>query len=273
MNNKRSLKKIKLKSDLLKSIKQVFIINLKHRTDRKKIMTERLKMINIPKNKITFIEATDRSEESWARALSEIYGFNISNPLDYINKKYLKKIKSPNEKTRLKAQGEIAVFLSHFRIWSIVSNIKEGSYLVFEDDAIPKPILFNSSTDTLFNKVKEVPFIFLGYLYPDCSLKNSLLEIKSGSNSLFSCFVEALHAYVIRPSFGLLVKGSLLSKDAYRPLPISEPVDHFVPNFLLNYDIPFYVYKKPLFDQDLDLGTDIQGYMDKDKKMFEVLNE
>ena len=60
-------------------------------------------MINIPKNKITFIEATDRSEESWARALSEIYGFNISNPLDYINKKYLKKIKSPNEKTRLKA--------------------------------------------------------------------------------------------------------------------------------------------------------------------------
>ena len=263
-----------MKSFLLDSIEHVFIINLKNRTDRKKSMIEKLKKIGLGLTKITFIEATNRTEESWSNALQEIFEINKIDPIEFIGSSYRKKIKSSKEKIRLKARGEIGVFFSHFRIWSIVSRMKYGSYLVLEDDARPTDILFDSSTDILFKKVIDarVPFLFLGYLFPDCNGSVlAPLTIKGLNNSLMSCFVETLHSYVITPSFGLLVRGSLVSDGAFSPLPIEDPVDHFVPNFLIEYQIPFYVYKKPLFDQDVSFVSDIQGTMDKNEEMFKQL--
>ena len=266
------------KSFLLDSIKHVFIINLITRTDRKKQMTQKLKNIGLKNNKITFVSATNRSEESWADALKEIFESNIPiNPLDFINETFKKKINSSNVSINKQARGEIAVFLSHLRIWSMVSRLEHGSYLIFEDDAEPTDMLFNKSTDILFKKCLElrVPFIFLGYLFPQCdagSLKP--LKIEGLDNSLISCFVEALHSYIIEPSFGLLVRGSLVTDPAFSPLPINDAVDHFVPNFLIDYQIPFYIFKRPLFNQDTTSQSDIQiVHDDKSANVFKQLGQ
>jgi len=194
------------------------------------------------------------------------------NVLDFIGPTYQRKIKTTKKQSEkrqkevLHYKAVIGTFFSHLRIWAKIGLMKPFKYcLILEDDMKPSTRWNGITANKLFNKVPHVPFLLLGHCWPQVDKKHAvpLEPIEESDNVLHSHFSQCLHSYLVSTTFGLMIRG------AYKQLfPISAPVDEWLPNFLIDNMIPFYVFKNQLINQDIKFESSIQITMDKDKEMF-----
>lgn len=271
---------------MLHTIKKVYVINLEHRKDRKKYMMAKIQEMGIAKHKIKFIKATDRSEQSWLEALYEIGLLKNEDPLtvnvhDFISDKYNKILNGDDEVVKKRIKGIIGNFFSHLRVWCLIAKEKTfNSFLILEDDIIHTKYWDSIASNNLYSKIQYLPLIFLGDcwrkniksklalpdIYEDESQKSPKRSIsprkslrkspkKSPKQRLVSYWTQCLHAYLVTTQFGLLIKGSF-----DKIFPMNVPSDQWLPDFLIKYNIPFYIYDKSIIIQNNDLGTDIQFF-------------
>jgi len=250
-------------------IVKVYIINLKHRTDRKKNVSKHLINMGFSKKKIKFINATDRSQESWIKSLNEIFSnysrpqiANSENIHHFIGKKYVDIIRNGTENERKKVQGEIGCSLSHLRIHSMIYKQKIfGNYLILEDDIVPTKYWYDYGVnDSLINKSKSM-LTYVGDCFRTDVELNKKITISGSKQQLVSYITFCTHAYIINNAFSVVINGYL-----NKIFPLRMPVDWVLPSLLKDLRIPFYIFKEPLLDQDLSFETDIQMTGD-DKKM------
>jgi GR25 family glycosyltransferase involved in LPS biosynthesis len=250
-------------------IDKVFIINLVSRTDRKNKMKKSLKLMGIPNNRIEFIPATTRELKSWKSALKEIgHKESIDKSL---HKTVLRKLSSKNQSVVKTTSGEVGNFFSHIRVWNKVSKMKPGNYLILEDDICPTKYWFQKSRDQLFNKIKnDYLFLFLG----DCwrSGYEGIGPIyKQGQQSLIRDFTYCLHAYMITPTFGMTIASQCVGQ-SNALFPLNTPSDDWLPNYLMKYKMPWFIYKKPLIIQYIERDdSDIGASMDDSR--FDIDDE
>lgn len=253
---------------MLNAIHKVFVINLAHRTDRKELMMIRLLKMGFKEEQIQFVNATNRSTYSWALALHELGLVESKDNVDFtrfITKKYINRLKSKRiSKEKLEdTKAQIGNFLSHVRVWSMVGKMKEYKhFLVLEDDIIPTKHWNTKTSNNLFLKSNYLPFMFVGDCWrrPDCQPIMSLPTIKCDDNFLEASYTQCLHAYIITTTFGYTIRGAF-----HNLFPLQPASDDWLPKFLIEYRIPFYIYNNPLIDQDDNLGTDIQFEEQPDK--------
>lgn len=107
--------------------------------------------------------------------------------------------------------------------------------MILEDDVCTTKQFYKKSSVNLLNQSEKLgtPFIYLG----DCfrtDEKNilDLPKLKNGDNSLVSFPTECLHSYIIKPSFGMIIKGALNIL-----FPLQVPSDNWLPDFLTDYTI------------------------------------
>lgn len=148
----------------------IFIINLKERTDRKKYITEHIGKYNI--NKYDFIDAIKPTEEDLIKWNTNFCNFNKN--LSY-------KI------------GSLGCLLSHLEIYKrcVDNNIKNT--LIFEDDIAIKPGFNKDIINKEINKyINDEKF---GIFYLGCTHTKKPTHIE---NNIYRCvFSHTTHAYII----------------------------------------------------------------------------
>lgn len=253
-------------------VDHVYIINLAHRADRRRHIRRQMRYLGIPKSKYTFIQATDRSWASQRSALLEL-GMSESDlpsaegegllakyhTRDYqllgsfLKPKSIVYRRARNKNQRPKGLAEIAVTLSHARIWNRVLKQAKGGQsrtLILEDDACLSDTFARSDVKTLLTQAqKEFPsreLVVLGYCYPN----NTYELARSKYNVLESGQYYCMQSYIITPRIAKIMLSAAF--------PIEEPVDvlFYNTNFMRNA----IVFKFPLFFQSTEEGasSDIQ---------------
>lgn len=254
-------------------VSHIYIINLKHRADRRKHINTQMKMLGIPKQQYTFVEATDRSWASQKRGLIELGWANdelpklgltgrfrskvqkcdaakISNFMDRRGLLY-RRIRSKHE--RNKGLAELAVTLSHARIWNKLAYPAERAkkpklsdrILILEDDACLSATFPESDFKVLTKRGrKKYPnreLILLGYCYPN----NTKTLLQGEYNTLETGRYYCMQSYIITPSI-----AKLMLEMAF---PVDEPVDDlFQRNRLMSKAL---VFRNPIFNQSLEEGA------------------
>lgn len=253
-------------------VDHIFIINLEHRADRRKHIDQQMALLGIPKTQYTFIKATDRSWESQRRALEEL-GFlpnslpkegPLREPRKSSEKKkldsflvrkglILKRIRSRSREWRNKGLAELAVSLSHARIWNLLANAhkKDARFLVLEDDACVSNLFpFGELKDLIEFTAHKMPsrlhLVLLGYCWPG---KTHLLHVGQ-YNALESGEYLCMHSYIM--------DQFIAQRMLEHVFPIDVPVDYlFSTPAIMKHAI---VFKQPLFIQSPEEGvkSDIQ---------------
>lgn len=248
-------------------VDHVYIINLKHRADRRKHIRAQMKLLGFPSTRYTFVEATDRAWANQRKGLMEI-GFDaknlpppsvksladITNPTkvaSFLKKesKVWERIHDPAKRNQ--GLAEVAVGLSHARIWTMVEQMKKGTrILILEDDACVSSTFPVSDFKTLtLRAAKKFPkrqLSILGYCYPQ--LPKVLLT--SRFNTLETGEYDCMQSYILTPP--------VASKMLKLAFPLSYPIDGlFHEPSLMAQAI---VFKNPLFNQSNEEGaaSDIQ---------------
>ncbi len=237
---------------MLSSIDKVYVINLKSRTDRRKLMKENLRNMGIPARKIEFVEATTRDKSSWDKALKEIG----RTRKDFLSPSVSKKLNSKKVKG---TQGAIGNSLSHIRVWSKVAQKKPGYYMVLEDDVCSSKHWFEKSKDQLFDKIKnDFQFLYLGDCWREGYEDLTGYSPTQGSQKLIRDYTYCLHAYIITPAFGMAIDSLCRNPSQRQLFPLlTIPTDKWLPKFLIDYKISWWIYKKPLIIQINELESDI----------------
>ena len=215
-----------------KYVDHIFIINMKHRKDRRNHMKKQMLYLGFTESDYTFLEATNRSWKSQKDALIEI-GFEPKdlprsltgkgmktkdkvNEFMNIDKLIYKRINSKKEKS--KGLAEFGVTMSHARIWNkLITGEVKGRVLILEDDACISPTFANSDFKSLMLKAqKEFPnrnLVLLGYCYPGDTHE----LMKGKNNSLESGKYYCMHSYIINKD----IADEMLNM----AFPIEEPID------------------------------------------------
>nr|XP_055058827.1 procollagen galactosyltransferase 2 isoform X3 [Misgurnus anguillicaudatus] len=185
---------------------QVYLINLKHRADRKDRMLRSLEVLGID---VTITDAVDGK----ALNLSQLKALGIEMLPGY---------KDPYSE-RVLTKGEVGCFLSHFNIWKKVVELQQQQVLVLEDDVRFQPD-FKSRLSIIMEDVKqsglEWDLIYVG---------RKRLQIKHPEH-----WVEGVHSKV-SPDYSYWTLGYALSLQGAQKLldakPLSKmlPVDEFLP--------------------------------------------
>lgn len=122
-------------------VKNMLIINLKHRKDRKEIMTKKLESLSLNTNSYQFVEAINGYELEPSQEL-----YNMFKNLDLGYKK-----------------GVIGCALTHIRLWEqLLKDPNNDYYLILEDDCIFRQD-FKKQIENLQEEMKKQEFLFLGY--------------------------------------------------------------------------------------------------------------
>ncbi|XP_073710249.1 procollagen galactosyltransferase 2 isoform X1 [Misgurnus anguillicaudatus] len=185
---------------------QVYLINLKHRADRKDRMLRSLEVLGID---VTITDAVD------GKALN-------SSQLKALGIEMLPGYKDPYSE-RVLTKGEVGCFLSHFNIWKKVVELQQQQVLVLEDDVRFQPD-FKSRLSIIMEDVKqsglEWDLIYVG---------RKRLQIKHPEH-----WVEGVKN-LVSPDYSYWTLGYALSLQGAQKLldakPLSKmlPVDEFLP--------------------------------------------
>uniref|UniRef100_A0A671P346 Procollagen galactosyltransferase 2-like n=1 Tax=Sinocyclocheilus anshuiensis TaxID=1608454 RepID=A0A671P346_9TELE len=185
---------------------QVYLINLKHREDRRDRMLHSLEVLGID---VTLTDAVD------GKALN-------STQLRALGIEMLPGYKDPYA-DRVLTKGEIGCFLSHYNIWKKVVELQQQQVLVLEDDVRFEPS-FKSRLNTILEDVKQS-----GLLWDLIYVGRKRLHIKHPEH-----WVEGVKNLVI-PDYSYWTLGYALSLQGAKTLleaqPLSKmlPVDEFLP--------------------------------------------
>jgi glycosyl transferase family 25 len=115
----------------------IFIINLKHREDKLKLITQKLKIMGILDYKI----------------IDAVYGYELSEKeiSEYTDPLFFKNVLDGNYLTR----PEIGCSASHNKIYEIIINENYSHAIVFEDDSV-----IDKRFSVFLHKIKRNPFDF-----------------------------------------------------------------------------------------------------------------
>ena len=270
-----------------KYVDHIYIINLAHRTDRRAHIRKQMKLLGVPTSQFTFVKATDRSWKSQQSALLEL-GFpethlperGISGPFrskdrkrdarkisNFMNRREVvyRRIQSRNSAMKNKGLAELAVTLSHARIWHKTMLGSHKRVLVLEDDACLASTFPQSDFKYLLTRAtREMPerkLVLLGYCYP----RNTRILMQGKYNLLEQGHYYCMQSYIITPK--------IAEKMLQMVFPVVDPVDVlFSMTELMKYSITF---KNPIFNQspeegaksDIQLELDIEGEIDNPDAM------
>ncbi|KAK2901303.1 hypothetical protein Q8A67_009418 [Cirrhinus molitorella] len=185
---------------------QVYLINLKHRDDRRDRMLRSLEVLDID---VTLTDAVDGK----ALNSTQLRGLGIEMLPGY---------KDPYS-DRVLTKGEIGCFLSHYNIWKKVVELQQQQVLVMEDDVRFEPN-FKSRLNTIMEDVKQS-----GLQWDLIYVGRKRLQIKHPEH-----WVEGVKNLVI-PDYSYWTLGYALSLQGAKMLleaqPLSKmlPVDEFLP--------------------------------------------
>jgi hypothetical protein len=175
------------------------VINLNRRPDRKKSFLNK----NFLLSDVHFAEAIDGNSLDYQRLISA----NFNTDLDYVD---------PFENRKM-TKGEVACFLSHYRVWETCVELNEP-ILIFEDDAIIDFKFFNE--EKYQSILKTYGFVYLG--------RNELEKwrVRSINNDIeVPSYSHNLHAYGITPEAAKI----LMSTDILENI---IPVDEYLPQMI-----------------------------------------
>lgn len=203
------------------------------------------------------IYAISVSHQTHRQVVLKDYFKNVEfiNAIDKVNIKRTNKLKS----------GEIACFLSHLKVWKIISNNNNDEWvLVLEDDAKPKKDWYNRLEEGIKEVDENYGIIYLGHgkkTTKELWIKRILKKNKNKNTNGFVFHKEKslgkhteicnpiymTHAYLIKPSTAKFLLNSIKIKE--------HPID--IEWWL--YGIKFAKFKKALIVQNRIFETTIQG--------------
>jgi GR25 family glycosyltransferase involved in LPS biosynthesis len=243
-----------------------YIINLAHRGDRRKHIRGQLRLLGFHPGQYSFLKATDRSWTNQRKGLLEV---GVTKGLPSPSLKSLDQITDPSltstflsdksvvwkriHDAKKKNQGlaEVAVALSHARIWAKVAEMhKDSRVMILEDDACISSTFPTCEFRTLMLKAAanfpQRELVILGYCYPE----QTKVLLESRFNVLEVGRYYCMQAYIVTPAI-----AKLMLKMAF---PLRYPIDGLFQETIL-MDKAF-VFKNPLFNQSAEEGvtSDIQ---------------
>ena len=270
-NNSTGLLKDNENAKFLRSyVDHVYIINLKHRADRRENVRRNLEYLGFEKSKYTFVNATDRTWKSQKKGFQEIGITSEYLPKTLLNKHgELHDDDSPDGRLteniierdgliewrisdrgeRSKGLAEVAVTLSHARIWKKVMNSKNPKkrILIMEDDACVSSTFAKSDFKELIlragEKYPEKELVLLGYCYANKTKR--IPGLKSSHNFLETGKYYCMQSYIVTPA--------VASKMMKEIIPISEPVDDLFQRKRIMKDA--LVFHVPLIHQSSEAGA------------------
>lgn len=121
---------------------KVFVINLARAKDRLASISERLKELNIPFERIEAADAETLSESE----ISKYYSISLNK----------------HRMTRFMTRGEIACYISHIYCWKRIISERLDFAITIEDDALPTPKL-NDTIEFLSKYNGDFGYLQLGW--------------------------------------------------------------------------------------------------------------
>lgn len=189
---------------------KIYYINLDKSIRRKEFMEKQLFDLGVCFTRISAVDGSNLEEK-------ELSAINRQNILSHFTKA---------------KSGEIGLFLSYKKAWSIIEDQKEDYAILLEDDVLLDPVLFN-----------DLPNIFK-YLN-----KNSILDISGRSGFLVKESVVVLKDLCLRrfstPSLG--TTGRIYTKLA------AKNINQSMPYYLAPVDVmlqKIYQHKVPSYSSD-----------------------
>ena len=205
------------------------VINLARRSDRKDSFLEKNSFLS----DVHFAEAIDG--ETLDHQKLHIAGFDTDR--DYVD---------PFENRKM-TKGEVACFLSHYRVWQTCVEINEP-ILIFEDDAVIDAQLYDEQKYESI--LKNYGFLYLGRNELEkwrVRLINPDIEVPSYSHNL--------HAYGITPTAAKILISTAILQNII-------PVDEYVPQMIkkingvaLTTNVAYQEFRRIV-------GSDIEPYHD-----------
>jgi GR25 family glycosyltransferase involved in LPS biosynthesis len=180
----------------------IFVINLKHRRDRKERVINELEYHKI--NGV-FVEA--------------INGKNLN-----IDRVYLSQIYKPNYTYRPLRNGEIGCYLSHVACWNLILKSGKPYGLVLEDDVLfvdNFKYLFNDMFDYIIDQKNNIEWdiIMLGRR---CNKKLFYEDCTAGKEIYKSAFYPSFTGY---GTYAYIIKADTIKKLLNTIFPIFKPID------------------------------------------------
>jgi GR25 family glycosyltransferase involved in LPS biosynthesis len=269
------LKDNKNAKHLKRYVDHVYIINLKHRKDRRTHIRQQMKYLGFKTSEFSFITATDRTWKSQQSGFEEL-GFN-ENQLPkkgFLSNGKISRVNSGEGKRsqhvldryglirkrisskidRNKGLAEVAVTLSHARIWKEIADhtSKKSRFLILEDDACISTTFPDSNFKDLITKSNRLypskELVLLGYCYPENT--KSFKDLQGPHNYLETGQYYCMQSYIVTPRIAQLMLDNIF--------PIDNPVDElFQKKIIMDNAVVFHV---PLFNQSPEEGatSDIQ---------------
>jgi len=134
---------------------KIYIINLKQCTDRKEIMTEKMKKLNI--DNYVFEEALSAKDIN-------IEYLKVNNLYAYPGNTFCKKTCSCQGDGHVLNNNQIALHLNHYNIWNDIIKNNYTKCLILEDDCI-----FTEDIKNVSNIIDNIPvnwnMLFLGHTH------------------------------------------------------------------------------------------------------------
>jgi len=168
-------------------LQTVFFINLEKSTKRREDMEKRLNASNGGKKKYHF--------ERWVASSRK--EANVGNMSKYSHR--------GQNKNQFVGKGTIATYLSHVKLMDHISKLKDGVYMILEDDAQPK---FDLWADEAMCQIKELPKDWDVYKFGFFGGGGSC-QGESSNASPFSCALKKhSYAYMGNQGYAVTPKGA-----------------------------------------------------------------
>jgi GR25 family glycosyltransferase involved in LPS biosynthesis len=198
---------------------KIYVINLSYSVERKKSMIEQFEKYKI-KNYV-FIEATDKNTLNFDELIEKKIVHSGNCPLDCT---------CGGKGNHVLGNGNIALSISHYRIYCDIIENGYDKCLILEDDCIFSDEMNN------FNDIKNyIPEDWeLLYLGNDKFISSNTTS-NIGNSYFLKCFgVPCTHIYAITNN-----SAKLLSKNIF---PIKSAIDGFLHRFIIERKILKNVY-------------------------------
>lgn len=203
-------------------IEHIFVINLKHRTDRWNIINDKLSKLNLKIKKWDAICGKNLNEDEIKNVTTNFCNMFCSS-------------------------GMIGCWLSHYNLWKHIVQNNLNNVLILEDDAEPTQ-LFIKEKDNLINHIPlNYDILYFGYFNFCDDITNLFPSLKNKNND-----------FIIKPTFPLGLHAYMLSNKGATKLLICkdlEKVSYHV-DFSLSWEIfnnknnfNIFAFKEPLFVQ------------------------
>jgi glycosyl transferase family 25 len=229
----------------------VAVINLPHRTDKWKAISNRLAAIGL--NKLIKVPAVEGDRLS-LEAIAPLLG----QPAEQIDA-------APRSHFTL-TRPAIGCFLSHIATWQWMIANKLPRLLIFEDDANP---VTRFDADRFRNILRTIPpkagLVFLG-----CTIMNGMAERPQGTDLARIYFFNGTFAYLITSAACRTLIPLLI--------PMNGHIDHEVSTILIKrrHDFEAHYAEPPLFEPDWSLRSDcyvpLEGVTDADRALGTLLH-